>query len=103
MYSASRSPFSRGPGAVKLSRYHTGPLLPGRLRAQSSGKLTSGAGTSKGKFALSAAADWAERMSKLCAQVDDAAGHNRKSHISACHHRREPMLARPRPMGQAAG
>ena len=37
------------------------------------------------------------------ALADDAAGHNRQSHISACQQRREPMRNRPRPRGQAAG
>ncbi len=61
MYSASNSPVSRSPGATKVSRYHTGPLLPGRLTDQSSGSSTSGAGGSVGKLGPSETAAWAAR------------------------------------------
>ncbi len=103
MYSASSSPFSRNPGAVKLKRYHTGPLLPGRLTDQSSGRSTVGASWSLGKPGLSDTTAWAEWMFTVWAMASVAASHSSPRHSNRFRPWRQPLRDVPRADGRVAG
>ena len=104
MYSASSSPFSRSPGAVKLSRYHTGPLLPGRLTRPVVGQVDQRCGLRRsGSSRLSDTTAWAAWMCTVCASGVGRGQPQQAQAQQQVQAMAQPLRDVPRAEGRAAG